>query len=116
MHALLWALGAAVNILLLGGIITTYHHYAGVAHRRAAEQREQRFLADASELEQLRGSPAWRDASLLNLFRYIYCKCLLTFLLPLDPQLLLDTRARSFPQRRATHSNARKEWCNIEAM
>jgi hypothetical protein len=76
MHALLWALGAAVTILLLGGIIATYHHYAGVAHSRAAEQREQRFLADASELEQLRGGPARRDASLLDLFRYRYCKVL----------------------------------------
>ncbi|KAJ4378465.1 hypothetical protein N0V86_006169 [Didymella sp. IMI 355093] len=55
MHALLWALGASVTILLLGGIIATYHYYAGVARRRAAEQREQCFLADAFELEQLRG-------------------------------------------------------------
>lgn len=97
MHALLWALGAAVTILLLGGIIATYHHYAGVAHSRAAEQREQRFLADASELEQLRGGPARRDASLLDLFRYRYCKSLLTFHLPLVPQLLLGTEARSSP-------------------
>ncbi|KAF3052410.1 hypothetical protein E8E11_002952 [Didymella keratinophila] len=78
MHTLFWALGAAVTILLLGGIIATYHHYAGVAHCRAAEQREQRFLADASELEQLRG------ASLLDLFRYGYY-----------------TRARSSLQRHA---------------
>lgn len=93
MRALLWAIGAAITILLLGGIIATHHYYAGVAHRRAAEQREQRFLADASELEQLRGGPAQKGASLLRLFQYRYCKSLLSFILPLVPQLLLGTGA-----------------------
>lgn len=70
MHALLWVLVASVTILLLGGIIATYHYHAGIAHRRATEQREQRFLADASELEQLRGGQARRGESLLDLSRY----------------------------------------------
>lgn len=81
MHALLWILSATVAILLFGGIITAYHYYAGVCRRRAAEQLEQRFLADAFELEQLRGDHAWR-AYFLDLTQYRHYKYLLT-LLPL---------------------------------
>lgn len=78
MHVVLWALGASVTILLLGGAIATYHHSASVARRQADEQREQRFLADAFDLEQLRGGPA-RRAYFLDLLQYRHCEYLLEF-------------------------------------
>lgn len=60
MHFILWVIGAAFTILLFGGIIAIYHYYADISARRAAEQREVRFAADALELEERGGDPARR--------------------------------------------------------